>query len=142
MTDTDSFTPRPLTRKSASRAIQLPSLRRDEKSFEKAVEHSNFQYLLAVRERYETERWKWTSGARFLFTCLIHALDLEDHERFILRVAEPRRGAKKKQFLAERIWYEKDQGKNIPQIRAALEASGSKLSADAVREYLKKRRRQ
>ena len=57
--------------------------------FEWTVQRGNFQCLMAVCERYrlELEGWKWNRGADFLFRCLIHVPDLEDHEEYILQAS-------------------------------------------------------
>ena len=140
-----AFSARPITRKSARtfRRNLLPSLKSNSRTFGRTVEQENFQYLLAMSERYRMQ-WKWGPGAEFLFRCLIHSLDLEDHEEFILRAAAPKRGRRKNTELAEQILYEKGKGKNIPQIEAILKAHGlnQDLTRDAIREYGKARRRE
>jgi hypothetical protein len=141
MADTP-FAGRPITRKSAraSRRNLLPPLKRNSKTFTRTVERLNFQYLMAVGERYHTVARKWNPGADFLFRCLIHALDLEDHENFILRAAKPKRGRRSNTDLAERIQWEKSQGKTAKQIAATLKAAGTNLSVQGVQSYSKGRR--
>jgi hypothetical protein len=143
MTPAYTFDARPITRKSATsfRRTLVPSLKGNSKMFERTLERTNFLYLLAVSEEYRMKR-KWNPGAQFLFCCLIQALDLEDHESFILKAAAPKRGRRKNTELAEQILYEKGQGKKIPQIEAILKAHGrhENLTRDAIREYGKARR--
>ena len=138
MADTRVFTARPVTRKSALHRKLVPSLARDSAAFENAVDHTNFMYLLAVREHYRLANWKWNRGAEFLFSCLINALDLGDYENRILSAARPARGARPKTETREYIKYLKGQGRNVIQIQTVLkETRGINLSRDAIRDNLK-----
>lgn len=137
MTNTHAFTARPVTRKSVDRwASSLSPKLREPSHFERTLRHSNFQYLLAVAECYRLHS-KWNRGAEFLFSSLIHALDLGDHENEIVAAARPQRGRKQSREIAEFIQYERKQGKNILQIRASLKQRGIEKSPDAIRDYLK-----
>jgi len=142
MSDTSRFTARPVTRRSAPgwRSKLVHSLADDNESFENAVRHNNFTYLLAVREKYRREGWKWSAAAEFLFTCLIHALDLEGDENFIQQAARPKRGRPKNAELAAFIQQEKAAGKKVPQIQTKLKTARKDMSRENIREYLKPRR--
>jgi len=86
---------------------------------------------------------KWNRGAQFLVRRLIHALDLEDWESFILWAAKPKRGRRKNTELAEQILYEKGQGKSSAQIEAILKVhdQNEDLTREAIGDYIKPRRR-
>ncbi len=142
MSDTSPFNFRPVTRRSAPswKSKLVDSLSHDDEAFEKALRRNNFTYLLAVREKYQSEGWKWNRGAEFLFTCLIHALDLEDDESFIQQAASPQRGRPENAELAAFIQQEKAAGKNIRQIQTRLKKAGKDMSPEKIREYLKPRR--
>jgi hypothetical protein len=143
---TPTFSARPITRKTASsfRRDLLPSSKRNSETFERTVEQGNFQYLMAVGERYRLEGGKWNAASRFLFRCLIDALDLAAHESLIQGAVTPKRGRRKNTDLAERISYEKEKGNSISQIEKTLKSGGMNqdLTREAIKDYLKPRRRE
>ena len=143
---TPTFSARPITRKTASsfRRDLVPSLSQDDKTFERSVEQLNFQYLMAVGEHYRLEGGKWNAASRFLFRCLIDALDLAAREGLIVSAVTPKGGRSKNTDLAEYIWYEHSRGKTVPQIESILKRNGMNkdLTREAIRDYIKSRRRE
>lgn len=143
---TPTLSARPITRKTAGsfRTHLVPSLSQDDKTFERRVEQSNFQYLMAVAEHYRLEGGKWNAASRFLFRCLTDALDLEDYEDFIVRAVTRKPGRRKNTELAEYICSLHAQGKTVPQIESILKRDGlnKDLTRESIRDYIKIRRRE
>lgn len=142
---TPTFSARPITRKTAAafRADLVPSLSHDDETFEQTVERGNFQYLMAVGEHYRLQGGKWNAASRFLFRCLIDALDLAAHEGLIHGAVTLKRGRKKKTELTEHIWYLHSQGKTVPQIESILKRGSlnQDVTREAIKDFLKSRRR-
>jgi uncharacterized protein (UPF0335 family) len=72
---------------------------------------------------------------------LIRAYNLQDREDELVQLAKNRPGRKVKRDLAERIWRLRHDGKNVRQIKAIFEAEGQHLSEEAIKSYLKTRRK-
>jgi hypothetical protein len=118
-----------------------------EESDDMRIEYTNYRYLLSVREYYERSGWKWGAPAEFLFSCLMEALDLGEHDlgqlkSTILAQVRPKRGRPRDRDRDARILRLKAEGKNIRQITTLLKAEYPSLTSEAVRDCLKPRRQQ
>jgi len=102
---------------------------------------SDMQRVIRVRRNYKSV-WRWGAGANYLFRELVHAYDLDDHEAFLMSLARPKSGRKRKDDLACLISRLNQAGLNVPKIAITLElVHNIHMSEEAVAAYLKKRRR-
>ena len=97
-------------------------------------------FAMFVRQQYK-DKWKWGSGAEYLYRKLIRVLGLHGLEDSLIKLDKAKPGRKKQLVLEARIWGMKAEGKTVPQMKAIFQSEGQYFSPEKIESYLKTRRK-